>query len=286
MGIVGWVFSCLCWPQKWTPRHPALEQVLPVVGIYLIGYAIFGFRQDVLPGLGTIIPILGVSLLLLYSSKDEMVGYVLSSRLPVAIGLISYSLYLWHFPIISYARLDESFSSNADKAFWMIIALAFSIFTYFFVEQPFRKRTFIKTKLLMPLLGIPLIGILFAGLLTNQNDGFPERFSKVLTEEMYAKDRQKVKYLTKQGGLYGGVESKVIIKDLNDADRIVLLIGDSFHPWRFCTSTLIGSISVLKLDYRECKLEFGKKIRLANKTDDPSYPKCEKTFFKSRGCIE
>ncbi|MEC9022612.1 MAG: acyltransferase [Pseudomonadota bacterium] len=275
--------------KKWIPRHPALEQVFPVVGIYLIGFAIFGFSDRMsLPGLGTIIPIMGVSLLLLYSSKDEMVGYVLSSRLPVAIGVISYSLYLWHFPIISYARLDESFGSNADKAFWMIVALAFSILTYFFIEQPFRRRTFIRTKFLMLLLGIPLTGILFAGLLTNLNDGFPERFSKVLTEEMYERDRQKVKYLTKQGVLYGGVESKkVVIEDLNDANRIVLLIGDSFSSqWSILYQHIdLDRFQFLKLDYRGCELEFGKKIRLANKTDDPNYPKCEKLLLLNQEAV-
>ena len=81
----------------------------------------------------------------------------LSNRLMVGIGLISYSLYLWHHPILSFDKILNI--SNGDiliKICLIVLALILAICTYFFVEKPFRQKKFYSTKKLIITLSISI----------------------------------------------------------------------------------------------------------------------------------
>ena len=66
---------------------------------------------------------------------------ILSSPYFVFVGLISYSLYLWHFPIYSFSNyLDLLNSNNIEKIFLILITFLFAILSYFFVEKPARNK--------------------------------------------------------------------------------------------------------------------------------------------------
>ena len=86
--------------------------------------------------------ILGVCLIIWFSDKDEIVTKILSSKLFVGIGLISYSLYLWHYPIFAFARTTE-FYQRADlleNLFLGILIFVLSIFSYYLIEKPARNK--------------------------------------------------------------------------------------------------------------------------------------------------
>lgn len=126
-------------------------RLVPTFGLMLIFYSILFFdSQTRHPGLSTIIPILGVALIIAFSSTNEMTGKLLSSKPFVSVGLLSYSAYLWHFPLFAFARIGGEALTNFDR--WSIITLTFtlSIASYYAVEKPFRRR--IKQKDFMGLL--------------------------------------------------------------------------------------------------------------------------------------
>ena len=56
------------------------------------------------PSILTLIPIFGTCLIILFANKDEIITKILSSKLFVSIGLISYYLYIWHYPIFAFLR--------------------------------------------------------------------------------------------------------------------------------------------------------------------------------------
>ena len=62
------------------------------------------------PSIYTTIPIIGVSLIILFSNKETYVKKLLSFKILVLVGLISYSLYLWHYPIFSFNRIFRIYS--------------------------------------------------------------------------------------------------------------------------------------------------------------------------------
>ncbi len=148
-------------------NRPFLDATMPIVGLLLIFSALMFFNDKTRhPSVITLIPILGVMLLIWYSKKDGFVTSVLASKPFVSIGLISYGLYLWHFPIFAFSKIIKPAYSQFDKIGWIVISLLLSIGTYFLIETPARDKNQFKTKgcisiLLMVFFSIALIQIYF-----------------------------------------------------------------------------------------------------------------------------
>ena len=92
----------------------------------------------------TLSPIVGVCLIIWYSDNNELITKILSSKFFVGTGLISYSLYLWHFPIFAFARITN-FIEQEDiliKLLLGLITVLLSILSYIFIEKPFRNKSY------------------------------------------------------------------------------------------------------------------------------------------------
>ena len=133
--------------RKGRSNNSKLNLILPFLGILLISHAIIFFNDQMFhPSFYTISPILGVSLIIWFANKNEIITKILSSRIFVSIGLVSYSMYLWHYPIFAFARIKNNIPSQYDKFEWISLTLILSVITYFFIEKFFRnkKTNFLK----------------------------------------------------------------------------------------------------------------------------------------------
>ena len=119
-----------------------LNLILPFVGMILISHSILFFDDEMLhPSIYTLSPILGVSLIIWFSDKDEIITKILSSKLFVGIGLISYSLYLWHYPFFVFTnKLSLTEGNILKKLFIFGIIIFLSILSYYFIEKPSRSK--------------------------------------------------------------------------------------------------------------------------------------------------
>jgi hypothetical protein len=101
-----------------------------------------------MPGLAAVVPCGGAACIIASGlTAQTLVGKLLSLRPLVFIGLISYSLYLWHWPIIVLARYWE-FVPIAHTT-WLglfLLCFALSILTWKYVEVPFRQRLYFPRK--------------------------------------------------------------------------------------------------------------------------------------------
>lgn len=128
-----------------------LSKIFPIIGVLLIVISFnlnYHYFQTYNPYY-VLIPIIGTSLLIVFSRENELVLKFLSNKFIVYIGLISYSLYLWHYPIICFYNI---YNDNIDKNdLWFVIFIIFiiSIFSYHVVEQPLRKKTTTKQLLII-----------------------------------------------------------------------------------------------------------------------------------------
>ena len=120
-----------------------LKEVAGLAGVGLILFSIFFYTDKTrFPGLAAVPPCLGAALIILSgSAKPTLVGRALSLRPVVFIGLISYSLYLWHWPFLVFSKYGSIEPQNR----WLCVgALAASfvpaILSWRFIETPFRKR--------------------------------------------------------------------------------------------------------------------------------------------------
>jgi len=164
-------------PQK--DNDTLLNKVLPVVGLFLIIYAVFisglTFSNLNHPGFVTLAPVLGTALIISFTNGEDLISRILSNKLFVGIGLISYSLYLYHYPIFAFGRVIDFSASTYVKIMWILLSFLGSTVTYFVIEQPFRNRKVVSVKALaisVPLLMMVVGGISFYWLL---NDGFESR---------------------------------------------------------------------------------------------------------------
>jgi peptidoglycan/LPS O-acetylase OafA/YrhL len=141
-------------------RDDFWSKLLPILGLFLIAYSILFFDSNTPhPSLYTIIPILGVALIIGFASRENLVGKVLGSKPLVWVGLISYSAYLWHFPIFAFSRNGSSEPSNYDKFEWIVVTIILSLASYLLVEQPFRNRKLISARMLWLALGVATVSI-------------------------------------------------------------------------------------------------------------------------------
>lgn len=173
-------------------NHKLIANVLGFLGLGLIAYSVFAFSGATpFPGWHALYPCLGAALVI-YSGMDAetLVGRVLSTRPMVFVGLISYSLYLWHWVIIVFTKqyLDRPLNGRETVAVILASILIASL-VWRFVENPFRGRGAIGTRVWI-FSGAAATAMLFAafGLSAFLSQGFPTRFSGEARLLMNARD--------------------------------------------------------------------------------------------------
>jgi peptidoglycan/LPS O-acetylase OafA/YrhL len=92
------------------------------------------------PGLVTMLPVAGTILLIHYGERSKFSQILLGNKAVVRVGKLSYSLYLWHFPLLAFARLiDVDEPSPVLRLQLVFLAILLSYFTYTLVEKPMRS---------------------------------------------------------------------------------------------------------------------------------------------------
>lgn len=173
------------------------------------------------PSLFTFPLIIAVCSIILFSNRANVVIKVLSCKFFVGIGLISYSLYLWHYPIISFYKVININNEPFNKIFIIIITFILSIISFFLIEKPFRNLKLINTRNLFSILLIFFLIILLLNIFIISNDGLKNRF-KINSDSSYNLD--KTHYLKEWHSFR---EQNHYINKLNSLKKKVLIVGNS-----------------------------------------------------------
>ncbi len=127
------------------------NKYLTLFGYILILSTILSFDKDSLhPSIISLIPVVGTLLVLMYSNtkfNEKGVFKIFNNTFFLNIGIISYSLYLWHQPIYQFFNKIYFIDSNISfKILVIFIILTLSNLSFKFIEKPFRKKEKIKNK--------------------------------------------------------------------------------------------------------------------------------------------
>lgn len=153
------------------------EDIISLVGLLLILAAAVGIdRTMAFPGWRAGIPVAGALLLIAAGPTALINRRVLANRWFVFIGMISYPLYLWHWPLISYAYVIDHGLRLKDGMVATLIAVSVGLawLTYRFIERPLRfGRARRRNTILLVTMMAAICG---AGIGTWQARGFPGRY--------------------------------------------------------------------------------------------------------------
>jgi len=152
-----------------------VRDVVSVCGIGLIAYAAANLTgESLFPGWAAVMPVAGAFMLIAAGPDARFNRWILASRPMVFVGKISYPLYLWHWPVLSFGQIAESNSTSLEfRATAVATSVALAWLTYKLIERPIRfgKGGVWKTAALCA----SLAGACVVGFNTFQAGGLRER---------------------------------------------------------------------------------------------------------------
>lgn len=162
-------------------RGTALRELLPAFGIGLIIFSLFYIRSGMIfPGWVALIPCLGAAMIIHAGGQSWIAQNILGARPVVFVGLLSYSLYLWHWPVLTAVRMRTANAhielSVAAVAIVATFVLAWASWRY--VERPFRDRRSLPNGRMLGVLGAGATLAIAISTLSIAAGGFPGRLSE------------------------------------------------------------------------------------------------------------
>lgn len=205
-------------------RNAVRDNLFAFAGGILLCLSLAIVRSDTpWPGWHGLLPVTGTLALICAGGDTLLSRYVLSRRGVVHIGLISYPLYLWHWPLIVFTTLVNGRALSTSLASTVVVSsLILAWLTYRFIEIPIRfgRRKRRSARILLPLLGsLGVFGF------TIQSGWTPSRIRGYETER-YQKATKDFHYQPISG--FDPATNQIAINRINgDATRTVAIVGDS-----------------------------------------------------------
>jgi peptidoglycan/LPS O-acetylase OafA/YrhL len=151
------------------------SSIRALAGVLLVAFAVIsGAWARAYPGAWALLPTLGAALLISAGPETWINKHLLSQKLMVGIGLISYPLYLWHWPLLAYARILEGRTPPVSTRVWcVVVAFLLAYITYRVIEKPLRFHARQQTVAFSLATAMLLVGA--SGFIISTNEGFEKR---------------------------------------------------------------------------------------------------------------
>lgn len=169
------------YPRK-QPMNSLIANILTLAGISAIAYAVFFYTKETpFPGAMALLPVLGSALILYAGNTDKnIVGSLLATKAFRLPGLISYSLYMWHWPLLVFYKIYAIEPvSDLEISILMGVAVGLSYLSWKFIETPFRSGQILPNqKRLLFAGGSVMLFTALLGIAMVMSSGFPQRHSE------------------------------------------------------------------------------------------------------------
>jgi peptidoglycan/LPS O-acetylase OafA/YrhL len=218
-----------------TRRWISFSDLWSLAGVGLIIYALHHIHpDDSFPGKLAVLPTVGAFLLIAGGPVSWVNRYLLSNRLMVFVGLISYPLYLWHWPALYFLRAMIFVPSGYDIAGAIALSILLAWLTYHFIELPLRrsKIRWGSLRLAASATAAVMALVLAAGVTADLTHGLPQRdVGNIATILQYRKYNYWIDYRNDYCLLFGKEQtfSPVCVETdkMAAGDPVLALWGDS-----------------------------------------------------------
>lgn len=203
--------------------HIILSNVISMAGLLMIIGASYWLTDKYpFPGVIALLPTFG-TVLIIYAghlSHKSLINKILSFRPFVFIGLMSYSMYLWHWPLLAFWHYyNPGASVTLLSGTWILFfTLILSLSSYFFIELPIKRQRYTFREALIKFQLIPLCLVLVTSSVVIKTNGVPIRVSNSLEKQTF--------FLSKKY-CYDLINANCIIGDSLQKPTKVILFGDS-----------------------------------------------------------
>lgn len=225
------------------------------------------------PAWNALWPCLG-SFLIILAGQKAAVSRVLALKPVVGIGMISYCLYLWHWPIIVYCRMFFNFAPGVRELVIVGLTLGLAVASRYLIEIPFRYRLAVFSPgriVTASVIGLVLMasGTLYKGHLSNNAGQFSAK-ALALAEYSQYKDMPEFSYQYRLGRCFvdgKSEEDKPYDRDYclktSASAKNYVLIGDSHaaHLWRALSLAAGEGINVIQATSAGCKPLYQQALR-------------------------
>ncbi|ECM4407769.1 acyltransferase [Salmonella enterica subsp. enterica serovar Give] len=206
---------------------------MSLLGVIIITLSIALINEKMaFPGYIAIMPVIGASLVIASSGNNWIASKILSFKPIVFIGLISYPLYLWHWPVyLFYRSIFSGSPSTNELLILMALALVLAILTYYLLEKPLRHSE--KRSITTIILAVVVFGSGVFGIVTYSMNGIKERSVNKSAGE-YASVTNVYDYYKYGELLRGGICHSVLLKNaisngcIKNSRNNIFIIGDSY----------------------------------------------------------
>ena len=204
--------------------------ILSVTGLALILTAVFALDNNDFPGYKALLPVMG-AVLMIAAGKDAFLNrYLLSNKIMVWFGLISYPLYIWHWPFLSFAWiLGGELPQLSVRIGCMLLAVIMSAVTYYFVEPGLRWGKYGGYKAAGLLSVMVIIGV--TGYSIDRHDGYTARMNDPeqslidsVNQQLKKDNKRCLGVIPDWGKLGGGNQCRF---QRSPGKNTIALIGDS-----------------------------------------------------------
>ena len=154
------------------------KNALALLGLAAIFVSIFVYDESTpFPSVYALVPVLGVVLLVLFAEKETLAARFLSNKAMVGIGLISYSAYLWHQPLLAFTRIRfGELQSILIMGMLSVCSLFLAYLSWKYIEIPFRKKANISRLKVFFVSSVGIGLFIIMGVVGHIKEGFPNRY--------------------------------------------------------------------------------------------------------------
>lgn len=224
--LIGAVLAYLCIFKKNIVKLASDNaNLISVLGAIIIVLGVcFISKEKYFPGLLALMPTLG-AVLLIAAGQNGLINKVLGTKPLVLIGLISFPLYLWHWPLLSFATvIGGEIPSLMIRVVLVAISFVLALLTYVLMEKPFRFGGNNRIKLSVLILLMFIVAL--AGYAINKTRGYPKLRSITIKSDAILNDIQVIE-TAKQNWICSAPELNHLACYSNSNSPEVVVVGDS-----------------------------------------------------------
>lgn len=232
-------------------KDSKFDDFLSAFGLVIIAYCLIFFKDtDMHPGFVSLLAVLGTTLFILFTKENSFIYKVATLKISIFFGVISYSLYLYHQPILVFYRFSQGEIGNKVFLALFLLMVLISYASYRFFENPIRRSKSNKKYLILLFFILFIIAFYKGAKYTN---GYEFRQSQEVREALKHFNMAEFRRLQEDNKTCNMRNPSFACEIKNDGKKL-LLVGDSFLGTFTNIVSEQKNINSLFFHYEQCPL--------------------------------